>query len=113
MKHVLWFAAVFLVTCSAASAQDFMADRHLKRGATCADCHGTSVPSPGALVDMSSCLKCHGSYDKVAALTQSLGGRNPHDAHIGQLDCTVCHHGHSEPVLYCSNCHTDLNLKTP
>lgn len=111
MKHVSWLMAL-IVLCGNASAQDFMADRHIKRGASCVDCHGTGAPEHGAFVDMSACMKCHGTYDKVAASTQSLGKRNPHDSHIGQLECAVCHHGHSQPVLYCSNCHTDLDLKT-
>jgi hypothetical protein len=112
MKHVAWLV-MLMVLCSGASAQNFLADRHIKRGASCTDCHGTSAPRHGAVVDMNACMKCHGTFDQVAKLTASLGKRNPHDSHIGQLDCTVCHHGHSQSELYCANCHTDLELKTP
>jgi hypothetical protein len=100
-------------TCSVSQAENFLADRHGKRNVNCVGCHGTASPEKGTFVEMAACLKCHGTYDKVKERTKNLGKRNPHNNHVGELDCTVCHYGHSESVLYCAKCHTNLDLKAP
>jgi nitrate/TMAO reductase-like tetraheme cytochrome c subunit len=50
------------------------------------------------------CLKCHISYEHVAASTDFLY-RNPHKNHNGQLECKTCHVSHGDQVNYCSTCH--------
>jgi hypothetical protein len=92
----------------------FLTDRHTAEGMGCMGCHDTDTPGKGAFAETDTCLKCHeGSYDKLAELNGSLGPRNPHDAHVGQLDCINCHHSHEASELYCEQCHSDLGLKTP
>jgi hypothetical protein len=108
-EAILLYSQAIAETTAPASA--FLSDRHLQRGTTCVDCHGPSRPGKGTLVEMATCMKCHGEYDKVAERTKNLGKRNPHDSHIGQLDCTVCHQGHLPAELYCTKCHADLDLK--
>jgi nitrate/TMAO reductase-like tetraheme cytochrome c subunit len=59
------------------------------------------------------CLKCHGSYDKLAKLTANYdpdSGRNPHESHNGELDCYNCHKSHGQSTLYCSQCHSDMKI---
>lgn len=92
----------------------FLADRHKAAGVKCIQCHGVAAPKKGAFVEMNNCLKCHGgSYAALAQTTSNLGKMNPHGAHIGQLDCMACHHGHSTPTLYCAQCHSDFKVNTP
>ena len=101
------------LSSSTSYAENFLADRHVQRGVSCVDCHDTDAPEQGTFVEMDKCLNCHGSYEDVEALTQDLGKKNPHNNHVGALDCTVCHYGHVPSMLYCQKCHSDLNLKTP
>jgi cytochrome c nitrite reductase small subunit len=59
------------------------------------------------------CLKCHGSYTKIAELTANYdpdSGRNPHQSHNGELDCFNCHKSHGQSQLYCSQCHADMKI---
>lgn len=59
------------------------------------------------------CLKCHGSYAKLAELTANYdpdSGRNPHESHNGELECYNCHKSHGESSLYCSQCHSDMKI---
>lgn len=58
------------------------------------------------------CLKCHVSYEKLAARTDK-NDINPHDSHLENLDCGACHHGHKKPVLACDECHEFTNIKVP
>lgn len=55
-----------------------------------------------------ACMGCHGgSYESVAALTESYGDSNPHDSvHGGYLSCNVCHaNGNELTNNYCLECH--------
>jgi nitrate/TMAO reductase-like tetraheme cytochrome c subunit len=59
------------------------------------------------------CLKCHGSYDKLAEYTANYdpdSGRNPHQSHNGELDCYNCHKSHGQSQLYCTQCHSDIKI---
>ena len=97
-------AAVFSVSAYSA---DFLADRHVARGANCAACHTTQPPKA---VPAKQCLTCHGSYEKLAQRTENLDV-NPHDSHMGELECTECHKGHKKPQLVCDQCHEFRQLK--
>ena len=55
-----------------------------------------------------ACLGCHGgTYESVAARTESYGDSNPHDSvHGGYLSCNVCHaRGNEVTSNYCLECH--------
>ena len=111
----VFILTIYLVffTCSVSQADNFLADRHSQKKIKCIACHDTGSPQKGAFAEMPKCLKCHGTYDEVKERTKSFGKQNPHNNHVGELDCTVCHYGHSKSVLYCAKCHTNFDLKAP
>ena len=59
------------------------------------------------------CMTCHESdwEDTVAATADYDGheGYNPHDSHMGAVDCGICHSLHGEQTLYCVTCHTNYS----
>ncbi len=85
---------------------------HQLAGVGCADCYGkTQPPQP---VEVDKCLSCHGSGDKVAALTAKLKPQNPHVSrhHGTELDCNLCHRQHEKSEDYCAECH-HFDFKVP
>jgi len=84
--------------------------KHAEEGLVCRSCHFSDKPSTPA--PQAACIECHGVYKGSPASTHDLAvGRrrfkvNVHDAHPGQLDCTLCHAAHKMPTLYCNTCHT-------
>ncbi|RJP76579.1 MAG: hypothetical protein C4522_17710 [Desulfobacteraceae bacterium] len=89
--------------------------RHAKQNVTCSGCHGDSLPAPGDTIKNERCLMCHGSYDALAEKTvpEIFPDRNPHQSHLGVIDCTVCHVAHGESRAYCLECHQKFVMKTP
>lgn len=82
---------------------------HAQRSVTCGLCHGTFFPEER--VSMDQCLRCHGSYEHLAALTKNVDP-NPHNSHHGEMRCALCHSAHEESVLYCNMCHV-FDLEVP
>jgi hypothetical protein len=75
---------------------------HLLSGITCTDCHGTARPAQPP--ESQKCLSCHPDYkNTVLQVNKTLS--NPHDSHMGDLDCGLCHHQHSKSENFCSQCH--------
>jgi hypothetical protein len=66
---------------------------HQLSGVTCADCHGVTRPAKPS--EKKKCLSCHADYKKVAILTDKTLP-HPHNSHMGDLDCGLCHHQHSK-----------------
>ncbi len=106
------FARVAAVVCtallsvSAAQANDFLADRHAKKGFKCDTCHteGNKIKQAG---DYDVCVTCHGDYEAMIKKTQNPKYEvNPHAQHEGVLPCTECHKGHKQGVNYCGQCHS-------
>lgn len=87
----------------------FLADKHKNRGMDCSGCHGEKPPKQD--VPMVVCLGCHGDYQKMAAKTRHLDP-NPHNSHLGEIDCGKCHHAHKASVLACNECH-QLDMMVP
>jgi hypothetical protein len=81
---------------------------HKQRSISCEQCHGGKSQEP---VPMETCLTCHGSYEKLADLSKRKSP-NPHDSHLGEIRCTLCHHVHKDSALYCNTCHA-FDLKVP
>lgn len=107
--RILLCAASVLLAFSAQAADQFLADRHQAKGVKCEQCH---VDGPGKPVTMATCLACHGgSYSKLAAST-TKGEVNFHDTHVGEANCSDCHHGHKASRLVCNECH-DMKAKVP
>jgi len=95
---------------SATSAQPaFLADKHKLRGVGCEGCHKESPPKER--VPTSVCNKCHGDQVKLANRTQKVIP-NPHDSHLGNVECELCHHAHKPSEDYCGNCH-EFGYKVP
>jgi len=92
------------------AAQDLLlADRHKDAGITCEGCHKENPPEKKSPMEV--CIECHGNYDRIAGLTQkSLP--NPHDSHLGEVDCGYCHHAHKPSENFCSSCH-NFGFKVP
>jgi len=106
------FLPLFAVSLSVASG-DFLVESHTKRNIKCISCHGTEQPTAGSTVESTVCLKCHGSYKTLAAKTfrKEDPKVNPHQSHLGEVGCDVCHHVHSASQIYCLECHKTFNLR--
>ncbi len=107
-------AAVLGVSCglfilSQAASAAPLADRHVGKSLTCESCHLVKKPEPFAEVPAENCLKCH-PKDLIVSKFSSLGDRNPHKNHLGDVDCDICHKGHSASVVYCEQCHKNFKL---
>lgn len=60
------------------------------------------------LVPSVTCKSCH-NMDEAKAATEDFEGNqgaNPHDSHVGELECSSCHSSHGASTLYCGNCHS-------
>ena len=103
---VVLFAFLLTGICPAVAlqAQPVLLEQvHKSKSITCDKCHGTNAkPEP---VAMETCLTCHGSYQKLADLSKGKSP-NPHDSHVGEIRCTLCHHIHKDSTLYCNTCHS-------
>ncbi len=93
-----------------AAAPLLLADKHKKAGLDCESCHKENPP--GKSVPAEICLGCHGGdYAKLAEQTKKVAP-NPHDSHLGNAKCELCHHGHKPSEYYCATCHI-LDSKVP
>ena len=83
-------------------------DKHSAHGVTCEQCHETAAPTM-APTSNKACLGCHKQAELIKA-TQKYDdvkhkSQNPHDSHLHGASCLICHHNHSQSVLYCDECH--------
>ena len=101
---------------------------HEEKGITCDDCHvppgqnrimqiptymkegfdyvrgDYDTPFPEANLSKEYCLKCHGTYDELAQKTVNVKP-NPHQSHLGEIQCQLCHKSHKPFQNYCAKCH--------
>ncbi|MGX9460830.1 cytochrome c3 family protein [Shewanella sp. A14] len=84
---------------------------HKENKVACKSCHIDGLKKPGK---MEGCLNCHESYDALKALTADKGlEANPHDSHLGNLDCSDCHLIHKPSgEAICAECH-NFDFVTP
>lgn len=89
--------------------------RHSNADIVCLACHGPTLPTTGDTVENDRCLKCHGSMDALVAKSapKDFPDRNPHKSHLGEIACTVCHHGHKPSKVYCLGCHSKFTMTIP
>lgn len=82
---------------------------------TCSGCHGENLPLLDATVRNERCLACHGPMESLVEKTrpEKFPDRNPHESHLGEIACTVCHHAHFESEVYCLGCHGDFEMSIP
>lgn len=104
----------FFVLCAVVAGLSVVADaveirgKHAAEGVKCVDCH--KVDKPVAEASVTACLECHGDYAKVAELTKSLHA-NPHDSHLGRMQCLKCHKVHRPSEIVCIECHSEFDFK--
>ena len=110
---VIWVVTLtflhYRFTLVAATQQSFLADKHNSARIPCEGCHKES--SPREQVPTSICNECHGDFAKIAERTKKVIP-NPHESHLGNLKCELCHHAHKPSEDYCSKCH-EFNYKVP
>ncbi len=76
---------------------------HALKKISCGSCHESFFPEERASEER--CLECHKGYAAVAARTAKMKP-NPHDHHLGEIRCTLCHKAHEPSVDYCKQCHS-------
>jgi nitrate/TMAO reductase-like tetraheme cytochrome c subunit len=108
---------------------DYGAYAHAIADVTCLECHVPTieqqvnelvvymqgdfeVPLEQREYPMEFCFDCHeanehASYEQVVQLTADLE-LNPHDSHLGEIECDVCHKMHGVSVDYCAQCHGEV-----
>lgn len=76
----------------------------------CETCHaGQAQPTAPS---QKTCLGCHGSYEALAKKTAKPGEKfNPHDSHMGRVECTACHSMHKKSHYICRDCHAIADRK--
>lgn len=86
---------------------------HAKKQIICSGCHGKSLPQKGDTVENERCIACHGNYEALANKTRpaQFPDRNPHQSHLGEIGCAVCHKAHKPSAVYCLNCHRKFYMK--
>ena len=102
-----------LLIGSVANAADTLADKHSAMTG-CVACHGTNEVKASKIPDdeysiNKACQGCHGSYDNLPKKDSAI---DPHHAHLGNVNCTVCHSAHTQPKLVCNDCHS-FDMKMP
>jgi hypothetical protein len=101
----------FYFSFSFAGAEpSFLGDKHKVAGITCDGCHKENPPKER--VSTAVCTKCHGDQAKVAQRTQKVIP-NPHDSHLENVKCELCHHAHKRSEDYCITCHDFGYYKVP
>lgn len=110
LRNISFFVAVTAfsgpVPCQGAN----LADKHVQKGFQCAACHEKEPPQKDCFIENSQCLVCHGPLEKLKEKYSSLGKKNPHDNHLGEIECTLCHRGHAKSESYCLQCHKNFHM---
>jgi hypothetical protein len=97
------------------ASSSYLDASHGKAKVVCLSCHGKAIPEEGDTVENERCLSCHGSMESLVAKSEpkDFPDRNPHKSHLGEIACTVCHHGHSASKVYCLGCHGKFKMTIP
>jgi fumarate reductase flavoprotein subunit len=92
----------------------YLAGSHVEKGnAECITCHDGQVKVDDSEISVNNgCINCHGDLPSVAETVVPKGEINPHESHLGTINCTSCHSGHTASFVYCNNCHSfaELNI---
>lgn len=110
---------------------ELLARKHQEAGLACIDCHENGIEDkiqetvwyvtddfddPPRKRDFGNdmCLKCHTDLDAIKEKTDYGNGINPHDSHLGDLNCADCHKMHNKSQAACMKCHDfDFLQKLP
>ncbi|ADD68345.1 hypothetical protein Dacet_1576 [Denitrovibrio acetiphilus DSM 12809] len=105
--------------------ETLLVHKHFNAGIGCVDCHERTEetrkteeqlykngeyddPMFTREYESDFCFSCHGSYKELAERTEHLTeewGRNPHESHLNEPDCYICHKVHQKSTFVCSECH--------
>jgi hypothetical protein len=85
---------------------------HMRNQITCSSCHGKNLPQKGDAVEKERCLVCHQSYQELAKKTKpaKFPERNPHENHLGEIECALCHKAHKPSASFCLDCHREFEM---
>ena len=103
-------------------SEELLSHVHQKAGVECIDCHENGIEDkiqetvwyvtddfddPPYKRDFGNemCTKCHDDLDRIKIKTDEGDGINPHDSHLGDLNCADCHKMHTKSKASCSECH--------
>ncbi len=101
---------------------ELLSRKHQEAGVECIDCHENGIEDkihetvwyvtddfddPPAKRDFGNqmCLKCHTNLEEIVEKTKGADGVNPHDSHLGELNCADCHKMHMQSEAVCQHCH--------
>ena len=91
------------------ASSEYLDCLHAEARVSCSSCHlKFSVEEE---VSIEVCLKCHGSYADLAIVTKGAEP-NPHESHLGKINCTLCHKIHEPSTDFCEQCHS-FEFKVP
>lgn len=109
---------------------NLLAKKHGDANVACHDCHQASMaqkmdegikqitgdfemPMEKRKFSNEFCTKCHDMNKVKAKTVYEYNGAvaNPHDAHVGEQDCSVCHSMHQPSSLDCKRCHEQKWMK--
>lgn len=99
-----------------------LAAKHGNKDVKCLDCHSRTLPEKmeegfkyvtGQYQDplkegefsKQECLKCHQKDQQKMIEATNFDHGNPHDSHLGDVDCNLCHKMHRQSEVYCVQCH--------
>lgn len=99
IKTKTFFLTLALFSFSAYAGT--MAEFHAEKGVKCEGCHTAQMSEKPT---KEKCFACHGNYQDLIART-SKADVNPHDSHLGEIQCVQCHSGHKQMTLPCWECH--------
>jgi len=97
------------------AASPFLDALHASKYITCCGCHGSGAKFTARPTNWDRCKGCHPGYDSSAdeLSSQTPPKVDPHQSHVDNLTCGVCHKAHAASSVYCLECHDDLNLSIP
>lgn len=100
---------------------NLLVNKHAEEGLECHDCHEPSLstqleegikyitgnyqtPLEKREFSQEFCLKCHDDMESVKDATD-FEESNPHDSHLGEQECNLCHNMHQQSQVMCAECH--------
>lgn len=110
MKKKIMLLPIFLLMAGNVYAME-IGGAHADMDMSCADCHQVDAPEKAPTTN--NCLECHDSYEELIKATAPTNidpddeesRANPHDSHMGLLDCIECHKTHVPSEFVCAECH--------
>ncbi|HMA96790.1 MAG TPA: flavocytochrome c [Polyangiaceae bacterium] len=85
---------------------EFLADSHHDRHFNCQDCHSDTAGlklDDNESAENARCIGCHGTLGQIA--DRDGATISVHRSHLGEINCTACHHAHTYSQASCGNCH--------